>query len=99
MLAGAVLLLLGAAVSNPAMIQLAVFFPMGLFAAFATPKEPFISLPLLIVAYIGYFFFLLAFMRARLWSHYSFICIMFACVLLLNVAGCHEELKSFHGPE
>src|SRR5690349_9587189 len=73
---------------DPKALVFAFLFPLGICALFGTPLPPVIGVLLCILSYVIYLFALLTFMRVRTWGRFSLICFGFACLLLLNVAGC-----------
>lgn len=68
-----------------------LLLPLGL--GFLSGQDP--NRFLIVISYIGFIFFLVAFLFARSWSRYLLLCILFSCLVLLSLAGC----RNIHGPE
>jgi hypothetical protein len=77
-------------------IQLALFFPCGLGLLFG-PGSRGAGLVFILVSYASFLAFLVAFVKARSWGTYGMLCVGFAVLLLLNVAGCHAMHKDLSG--
>ena len=75
-------------------ILIAPLFPCGL-SMLARPSSNFrvVRVGLLVISYASFIAFLVAFIRARGWVTYGLLCVGFAVLLALNVAGCREMQK------
>ena len=55
---------------------------------------------LFVASYAVYIVIFVVFCSIRKWKWYWVTCTILACLLLLNISGCHELLKKgFRGPE
>ena len=101
MLVGAMALLAGSKIFTSSeglgiSIQLALFFPCGL-GILAGPGSRGFGLTLMLISYASFVAFLVAFIRVRSWATYGLLCVGFAFLLMLNVAGCREMHKGLSG--
>jgi hypothetical protein len=74
-------------------LQLMSLFPFGIAILMGGPGSRFMGLTLVVISYVSFLAFLVAFIRARTWAAYGMLCLGFAILLLLNVAGCREVHK------
>lgn len=69
-------------------------FPFGLGFLHKPVPGP-VGFVLIVISYISFILFFALFARVRTWGRYGLLCFGFAILLLANVAGCREGIKSF----
>ena len=78
--------------TNPRSLAFAWVFPYGLWFALSmalgSPQSEALSTTLLVSSFAVYVVMLVAVVRARTWVRLAVACLVLACLLLLNVAGC-----------
>ena len=73
-------------------IGLAFLFPCGLGFS-CGPGFRGAGLAFIFISYASFIGFLIAFIRVRSWATYCLLCIGFAFLLILNIAGCRQVRK------
>jgi hypothetical protein len=94
MLFGALTLLTGVGGwKDPAIVgmllEIGWFFPCGL-GLLLPPGSGAAGVGLMVVSYLSFIVFFVAFRRSRTWLRLGVLCFGFAVLLLLNVAGCRN---------
>jgi hypothetical protein len=100
MLFGAMSMLVASgALKNSENVSIALYFslmfPIGLGILLGGPGSGILGIILIILSYVSYIVIFISFIYARLWVSYGLLCLVFAVLLLLNVAGCREMSKGF----
>ena len=91
---GAMVLIVGPKIlAHPSALGLCFLFPFGV-GFLIGPSSRVIGHTFVIVSYVSFLIFFVSFKRARSWATYGMLCIGFALLLLLNVAGCRKALQS-----
>ena len=78
--------------TDPTALAFAWLFPYGLCgilsALLGSPQSDVLGMAILVVSFAIYIVMFMAFVRARTWIRFAVLCLVLACLLLLNVAGC-----------